>query len=233
MCVDSKSRNVWVTVTLKSDVVEFAHGGTTPIETLTDGEGYVDGCAVSSVNGDLAIVNGTVGGDDPGNVVVFPRGSGTPATYSDRNAFLMYFPSYDPQGDLFVDASQYGRHERFRLDELLSGGKKLLNVPWQGPTIARPSNVQYADGNLAVGDANTGTIYQSSGGRIIGETTLNNPCYNGQFFMAQFYIERNKIVVPSLCKSVGQVFIYDYPAGGKAVKILSDAQFPYGAVVSR
>ncbi len=39
MCVDPKSGNVWITDTLRSDVVEFAHGGTTPIQTLTDGDG--------------------------------------------------------------------------------------------------------------------------------------------------------------------------------------------------
>jgi len=227
MCTD-KAGNVWITDTLGSDVVEFAHGGTTPIQTLGDGAGFADGCAVNPVDGDLAVANNTVGGDDPGDIVIYPGGSGTPAAYYDRHVFLMYFPAYDPEGNLFVDSSSFGHRGRFRLDELPSGGKKLVNVPWQGPKIARPANVQYAGGVLAVGDGVTGTIYQTSGGSVIGQTTLNNACG-----VNQYYIKRNRVIVPSFCNSTGVVSIYDYPAGGDAVKSLTGFQFPYGAVVSR
>jgi len=228
LCVD-KSGNVWVTDTLKSDVVEFAHGGTTPIKTLTDGEGYVGACAVNPVNGDLAIVNNTVGGDDPGNVVIFPAGSGTPVTYSDRHVLVMDFAAYDPQGDLFVDAQWFGHHGRLRLDELPSGGKKLLNVHWQGPQIKRGSNVQYADGSLALGDGTTGTVYRTSGGSVTGKTTINGACY-----VEQFYIERKSLIVPTFCSdSSGEILIYDYPAGGNAVKTLTGFEFPFGVTVSR
>jgi len=228
MCVDPKSGNVWITDTLGSDIVEFAHGGTTPIETLGDGAGFADGCAVNPVDDDLAVANNTVGGDDPGDVVIYPGGSGTPATYYDRRVLLMYYPAYDPQGNLFVDAQWYGHGGRLRLDELTSGGKKLSNVPWHGPKITQPSNVQYAGGNLAVGDGSTGTIYQTSGGSVLGTTTLNNACY-----VNQFYIERSRVIAPSFCNSIGIVSVYNYPAGGDAVRSLTGFQFPYGVVVSR
>jgi len=229
LCVDPRSGNVWVTDTLKSDVVEFAHGGTTPIKTLTDGEGYVGACAVNPLNGDVAIVNNTVGGDDPGNVVIFPAGSGTPVTYSDRHVLVMDFAAYDPQGNLFVDAQWYGHHGRLRLDELPSGAKKLINVPWEGPKIYRGSNVQYVDGSLAVGDGTTGTVYRTSGGSVTGKTIINGACY-----VEQFFIERKSLIVPTFCSdSSGEILIYDYPAGGNAVKSLTGFEFPFGVAVSR
>ncbi len=43
-CVD-KAGNVWIANTLKSNLLEYAHGGTTPIAALRDPGQYPAGCA--------------------------------------------------------------------------------------------------------------------------------------------------------------------------------------------
>lgn len=71
LCVDRRNGNVWVTDMFKHNAVEFAHGSTTPIRTLDDGAGYLNACAVNPTNGDVALVNNTIQGEDPGDVVVY------------------------------------------------------------------------------------------------------------------------------------------------------------------
>src|ERR1700722_5038570 len=154
LCVDPQTGDFWVTDSTATTVYEFAHGGTEPIRTLqAGGDEYPDACAVNPTNGDLAAANVTFGGDDPGDVLIFKGGTGTPRTYQLRHAFDVDFLGYDNSGNLFVDTSEGAG---FRLDELRSGAKKFVHIPWKGPAIASPGGVQYDNGSLAVGDAEKG-----------------------------------------------------------------------------
>ena len=55
-CVD-KAGNVWITNSLVSNVLEYAHGGTTAIATLSDRGQYPVGCSVDEKSGTLAVSN--------------------------------------------------------------------------------------------------------------------------------------------------------------------------------
>ena len=59
LCVDGAG-DIFVTniaASGTSSIVEFAHGGTAPIQTLNDPGMEPSGCAVNPVTGDLAVVN--------------------------------------------------------------------------------------------------------------------------------------------------------------------------------
>jgi hypothetical protein len=227
LCVNSKTRNIWVTDTLGTKVSEFAHGGTTPIRTLSTNDGYVDACAVNPKNGDLAVANNTLQGSDPGDLMVFKNGNGSPKIYSDPQIFLMDFVSYDGSGNVFIDGYAF-RKPHFRLDELVKGAKGLSNIPWLGPKIKSAGGVQYDGKSVAIGDMGRPIVYQTSNGMVTGTTPLRGACDINQFF-----IYGGQLIAPSYCDSNGDVLIYDYPSGGTPVKRLTVHTFPFGAVVSK
>ena len=225
LCTDRKG-DVWVTDTIRSQVVEFAHGGTVPIRTLQDGEGYLYACAVNPRNGDLAIANNTIGGDDAGNVTIFSHGFGKATAYSDRHVRFVDFLGYDPRGDLLVDGYAAYRRSPW-LDELAAGGKKLKHIAWHGPRINHPGGVQWDGSSWAIGTT-SGVIYQTANGAVKGKTTLEDACYADQFF-----IDGSRVIASSLCNSVGVFHIYKYPDGGAPLKTIAGFTYPYGAVISR
>lgn len=97
ICSDSNG-NVWIPEPSKyfttGYLLEYAHGGTTPIATLD--EAYPpEACAVDPSTGDLAVVN------DQGSIAVFPDAQGTPTYYSGGSAVPCCSVSYDNSSDLF------------------------------------------------------------------------------------------------------------------------------------
>jgi DNA-binding beta-propeller fold protein YncE len=227
LCVNQKTGAIWVAVSgSASQIVEFAHGGTKPIRTLevAEGDAVVNSCAVDPTSGNIAVADAAT--DDPGDVMIFDARTGKPATYFDKHIFSYEFVGYDASGNLFVDGSS--RDERFRLDELPSHGKKLIDIPWQGPAIRSAGNVQYDGTDLPVGDSQKALIYQTVGGKVLGTTALGGACYVDQYF-----IDADKVIVPSSCSNGSTVSIYHYPAGGTPIKIISGFKFPFGTVISR
>jgi sugar lactone lactonase YvrE len=75
MCVDAKG-DVWITDFLNASAVEFAHGGKTPLQTLSAGPDPT-GCSINPMNGDLAVANF---GESSGFVQVFKLAKGTFST---------------------------------------------------------------------------------------------------------------------------------------------------------
>ncbi len=131
-CAD-KAGNVWVIANLPPEAIEYAHGGSTPIATLSvPTNSYAYGCAVDPTTRNLAVTS-----DD--GVSIFQNAQGTPTTYSDWAT-----PSrctYDDSGNLFANTSD-------QLTELPSGSSAfvivnfsknetgLSNVQWDGKYLA-------------------------------------------------------------------------------------------------
>ena len=227
LCVNQKTGAIWVAVSgSASQIVEFAHGGTKPIRTLQAGEddAVVNSCSVDPTSGDIAIANAAT--DDPGDVVIFDARTGKSTTYFDKHIFSYEFVGYGASGNLFVDGSS--RDERFRLDELPSHGKKLIDIPWQGPTIKSPGNVDFDGTDVTVGDSQKAFIYQTTGGKVLGTTALGGAC-----FVNQYFIDGDRVIVPNSCSNGSTVSIYRYPAGGTPIKTISGFKFPFGTVISR
>ncbi|MGC9993573.1 MAG: hypothetical protein ABSD52_14435, partial [Candidatus Cybelea sp.] len=119
-CSDSEGD---VYLAAPSNVLEYAHGGTVPIETFnlpgTDPE-TVD-CAVDPTSGNIAV---TFFASSKESVAIFPSGGGNPAVYYPD--FDSQFCGYDSSGDLFVDG--FGAHGAPELGELPSGGSTFSDI---------------------------------------------------------------------------------------------------------
>jgi hypothetical protein len=92
-CVDA-ANNVYITDFYANDVVEYAHGGQTPLRTLA---AYAPlSCAVDHRSGDLAIANYVKG------VSIYRHATGEPVTYTDSRLSGYYALGYDNRGNLLV-----------------------------------------------------------------------------------------------------------------------------------
>lgn len=230
-CVDSAG-NVWITNTLHSELVEYAHGGTTPIATLNDPGEYPFGCSVDGKTGNLAVTN-IYGAGSPslasGNVVIYTNAKGSPqGPYYDSVIYYMYFCGFDRAGNLFLDGESYGGG--FRLAELVNGSTSFTDVTLN-KDIGQPGGVQWDGSHVALGDQQAGIIYQlqitGSSATVAGSTPLND-----SKDVVQFWIDGKTIVGPDAVKR--DVGYWSYPSGGSPNRIIRDRGLdqPIGAVVS-
>ena len=168
-CVD-KTGDVFITNTDESAVLEYSHGSTTPINTLSD-PGYEPyGCSVDPTTGNLAVSN-----FDGGSVAVYSDAQGDPTVYSIPEVDVQ-FCGYDNSGNLFIDG--LGHSFAFELFELPRGSGTVLNIslnqnPWPGP-------IEWDGKHLALGyggsNSNDVVIYQlsvsGSTATVVGSTSV-------------------------------------------------------------
>lgn len=228
LCAD-RMGNVWVVDSLASTLYEYAHGGTHPIATLSDPKDeHPWTCSVNPKNGDLAVANIRRGSDAPGSLSVFTGAQGKPRTYLDPNISAMISVSYDNHSNIFVAGVPYARPP-FAFAELRHRRKKFVGIALVGVRIKSPGGLQFADGNLAIGDDQGKTVvYQFSGGTITGITSLLGACH-----VAQFFIDGPTLLATSICAhSFPSVLFYKYPSGGHPIKEFSGLEHPFGVAVS-
>jgi hypothetical protein len=224
-CVD-KAGDVFITNTNGHDVLEYAHGGTTPIATLSDSNYYPYGCSIDPVTGNLAVSNlyTTEGGS--GGVSIYPGAAGAPTTYSNPAIFYYFFCGYDRRGNLFVDGQSAS--SAFAFAELRKGAKALKPLGLN-QSIQYPAGVQWDGKHVAVGDRDANVIYEftigKSGGTKVGSTPLAGANQVNQFFIA------GKTLIGPEAGSA-DVGFWKYPAGGAAFKTIGGLEVPVGAVVS-
>jgi hypothetical protein len=60
-CID-KAGDVWIVNALAGQILEYAHGGTSPIATLSDSLYMAGFCSVSARTGDLAVASAGISG---------------------------------------------------------------------------------------------------------------------------------------------------------------------------
>ncbi|MFY9666233.1 MAG: hypothetical protein WAL67_00700 [Candidatus Cybelea sp.] len=231
LCSD-KSGNVWVANDGASQMVEYAHGGTSSIATLGDPSEYPEGCAVDPATGNLAVANfsSNSGG---GNVVIYAGARGSPQAYSDPSIVNYRFCGYDAKGDLFVDG--VNGSSAFVLAELPKGGNTFKNIAIS-QSIEWPGAVQWDGKDVAIGDTDTVTVYRvnPTSGKVLGSTKLDGANYVDQFWINGSVSTRKKakktrMLAPS--QDGGTLALYKYPAGGSALWSIS-VQEPFGVTVS-
>ena len=88
-CVDGAG-NVFVTNSFKGQILEYAHGGTTPIATLSDPNQYPIDCAVDPTTGNLAVTN-YFAKTGPGSVAIYQGAQGAPLFYAENNVNYEYY----------------------------------------------------------------------------------------------------------------------------------------------
>ena len=226
ICVDNKN-DIWVVnngpVGSIPYLVEYKHGGKTPIATLS-GIVFAIGCSVDPTTGDLAVTNYGTGSSGGGSVSIFAHAKGTPKVYTDSEIAHFNFCGYDPKGNLYADGTDAGQNV-FHFAELPKGKKNLKNITLKGGFIYYPGMVQWDGKYVAVGDqmpsgTYTDAIYQTTGagGKIVHETPLDS---GGPEEIIGFWIQGSTVIGPNVLPSPGDVGFYKYPAGGKPTKILT------------
>jgi hypothetical protein len=228
-CSD-KHGNVWIVNTGTGNVIEYAHGGTTPIAIVSD-PGYDPvGCAVDSTTGNLAVTNiaSTTQGSK-GNVAIFAGAQGLPAYHAPSNIARDYFCAYDPHGNLYVDG-QSGPSSGFGFAELRRRGATFTSLALDR-SVSFPGAVQWDGHHVAIGDQSSNVIYQvnvsGSNATVVGTTTLG-----GASDVIQFWKQGPKVVGAD--SGFAFVGLWNYPAGGlsPAKKITDELFKPIGATVS-
>lgn len=226
-CVD-QSGDVFVT-DQGGAIVEYAHGGTNPIETLPSADPVA--CSIDPTTGNLAVANYYTfgrGGELPGDIAIFTNAQGNPTTYGAPAINNFVSCGYDSAGNLFADGS--GGTYSFTLDELLSGGTSFTTVSLN-QTIRFPGTVQWDGKHLAIADPNKGAIYEFAVRGAAGKKVRTTPVTwsNG---VVQFWIQGQSIIGANA--SLIDVMLWHYPSGGNPVetKKLRQLDEPSGATVS-
>jgi hypothetical protein len=228
-CVD-KSGDVFLTDGNKSEILEYAHGGTTPIQTLQDPNNFPHACSIDPVTGNLAVANSPLGSGG-GSVSIYKKatGKGTPITVG--NVFQVYFDGYDASGNLFVDGTDM--HVAFEFAELPAGASTFTPITLN-ESINLPGQVQWDGTYLAVGDQvsldgpskiDEFTISGTTG-TLEGTTQLSDSCD-----VLGFWIQGSTVIAPNDCAP--NVKYFAYPAGGESTETISKKLHePVGATVS-
>lgn len=232
LCVDANG-NVFVANTNAKNIVEYAHGGSTPIATLADLPNYYpNSCAVDPVTGDLAVTNLAYGsGSETANVVIFKHATGQPKPYVISTIYAYYTCGYDDRGNLVVDGLNLQGAPGFAI---LRHGSSHLQALTLNQSLQSAGGVQWDGKHWAIGDAYT-KIYQfdisGTQGTKVGETTLD---VTGT--VPEFFISGDRVIAPEHIsqrdRSGRRAEIFKYPAGGSAIGSIRDLNLPFGAAIS-
>jgi hypothetical protein len=235
ICVD-KAQNVYIANTGSGQVLEYAHGGTTPINTYNDPNQFPVGCSVNPMTGEVAVGN-IFGASSNGSVTVFSADGSTSTNYADPSVFEMFFPGYDSAGNLFIEGEgSFG----VTVDELPSGGSSLTNLALSGVSIGFPGNMMADGTNLAVGDQSCSTGNSCSHGATSDGSTLTgtgvDTNFGGSVDVPQAFLKRGVKGIVG-CDALNLTCdTWAYPAGGSQRPnkhiVVSGAAELIGAAVS-
>ena len=231
MCAD-KAGDVFITNQVPrnvgpSDILEYAHGGASPIATLTDAAYYPYGCSVDPMTGNLAVTNASNATSyGPGDVVIYKNATGLPTNYPDSEFNQYFFCGYDSKGNLFVDGISYASGAEFA--KLPNGSENLEQMTLK-QSFQLPGAVQWDGKHLAVGDSIAGVIYRfkirGDTGTMVGTTPLD-----GSNYIRQFWIYGAKVAGAN--NQGASVDFWNYPAGGTATGTIGGFKYPTGVTVS-
>ena len=228
-CSDGRG-NVWITDA--SRIVEYAHGGTSPISVLSDPNVYAVSCSVDPSSGNLAVTNLFTVGSGQGSVAIYKGASGSPAIYEDSSMYYVYFCGYSSTGELYVDGmSSAGA---FLFAELPKGSSRFTNITLNVP-IAFPGSIQW-DGHHVTTTPQAPTdnaIYRlkisGSTGSVIGKTRLRpSSCAPVQTWIAGARIA-SSCPDPSGDSTVD---LWKYPNGGRPTQSGPGSSEPAGTTIS-
>ncbi len=232
LCSDS-SGNVWVTSTNTSRIIEYAHGGKTPIATLSDpGESPVN-CSVNPKNGDVAVMNLCPYPDcnnGPGNAIIYPGGSGSGNTYYDPSITFYFYNGYDAAGNLFLDGRSTAG--TFQFAELSEGSGAFTNITLN-KSISFPGSVQWDGKHITTTpqSAKSNLIYRlkitGSTGTVIGTARLKAACG-----LTQTWVHGDDVASSYAGSSGSTVDLWAYPTGGNATGSGPGSNVPIGTTIS-
>lgn len=228
LCSD-KEGNVFVTDLLAQRIVEYAHAGSEPIETLKD-NGYPQGCSVDPTTGDLAVADYGSSGSS-GDIAVFHGARRRRQIYRDPAIISFSNCGYDSRGNLFADGLTYGNYSA--LVELAAGADKLKDLRFKG--FDAVGTVQWDGRHLVVMGNSPRTILRltvsGSNVSVVARTKLSSPKFSFSFWIAGKTIILTYVPPHSRVKYTA-LGVWAYPAGGKPVKSIRNLLDTDGVTVS-
>ncbi len=221
------------TPSMKSSIIyEYAHGGTTPIATLSDPNGAF-ACAVDSTTGNLAASGA--------GIAIYTHASGKPRLLFPTVA--LWYCGYDDKGNLYVSAVDDRYADQARLLRLAAGDSRLELISLNAKlyTGTQWPSVQWDGKHLAVSSMlyrKPITIYRLriSGRRatVVGNTTLSDRINN---YYGLTWIQGGTVIGTDTYKrGYENALFWPYPKGGapdRAIRKVADLkQQLWGVVVS-
>ena len=230
LCTD-KAGDIFLTqYSAAKDILEYAHGGTTPIATI-DTAGPPWGCSVDPVTGDLAVAIPDVAGLYHGELAIYKNARGRPRVLSDSAIMYIFFCRYDPSGNLFIDGTPaYGQY----FAELPRDGKTITNLLLNGKFYP-DSDIEWDGSYVAVADGFAGAVDRISVSGSSATVVSTVPLQHWRFHPAAraVWIRQNRLIT-----SPGRhdaAAIWHYPQGGEPFRRLQprfDQQQIEGVAVS-
>jgi hypothetical protein len=244
VCVatNADNANIWVggyDVAKNSELVEYAHGGTTPIATLSDEGPQPVGCAPvkngrllaadsDEINGvpvlDLAEWNAHKPSMPPTKYTNVPNAQYLTGIARDQRG-AVYISGYDADGDFILDKFQPYRFKTFSQIPI------SIPISEPGPVYAIGPKLFISDKS---NDADHAVIYQinPTNGSEMATTTLNNSTDCESYAVAKIRQQgQQQLFCPNV--NAGTIDIYNFPQGGNATGHITGLQYPVAVVVSR
>lgn len=229
LCVD-KAGDVFITEYNNADIIEYAHGGTTPIATLSDPGEKPMGCSIDAKSGNLAVTNFQNSSRESGNVAIYQAASGTPTLYSDSNIYNYLYCAYDTKGDVYVDGKTYNGLDAFA--ELPKNSATFTDITLNA-TINYAEDIQWKSDELVVGNTyENNQIYwfkiKNGSGTEVGYPAALTHGYG----VLQFWIYGKALIVA--LPAYPNVSFYNYPAGGSPIYDIGfpGSSAPVGVTIS-
>jgi hypothetical protein len=221
-CTSKKSKgNFWVVASGSNQALEYAHGGTTPVSSLSIFPAGPSACAIDPKTGNLAVTILT-----SQDVEIFDHAKGNGKLYTDGLQDT-YNDGYDGSGNLFVDGYNSGSQIEFL--ELPKGGKSFETITLN-QSFSFPGTIRWDGTYLAILDPGAGTIYQFTISGRKGTRAGSTPL-DGVGNPAGFWIQKNIVAVADLGRQ--DVAIWNYPAGGSPIEtITTDINLPADVTIS-
>ncbi len=237
ICTDKKGNVFVVNNRPGIGIVEYAHGGKSPIAQLDDGSQYAVSCDVDPVTGNVAVSNYASISYGPGSVAIYPKAQNNPTYYTDPNISVMLFCGYDNKGNLFVDGLTPAYENFFA--ELPKGKSKFTFIDVKGGAsqFGYPGTIRWDGTHVVVGNQQfkyLGSAYYDSailitngaGGKILKTIELK-----GSFDVQGYAIDGKTLIGADV--DLGLVAFYPYPGNGKPSKKLTGLRDPPGVAISK
>lgn len=224
-CVDS-SGDVFVTTVNASGsgtIYEYAHGGTTPIATLSD-PGQANGCALDPTTGNLAVMNPRDWTNPyyqySGDLAVYTGARGQPQIYYPQppvSGFI--FGAYDNGGNLFLSAGDNAHPTYVDLIRMSSGSDSFetISVPQK---LSGPASLQWNGQYLTFtsgGEQTLLDVYRlsisGSNAKVAGTTQLTS---RKNKMTGQAWIQGHTIITTDyIGHGYQDISFWSYPKGGR------------------
>ncbi len=205
LCAD-RSGNVFVTD--GDRIVEYAHGASQSIATLSYPGASATDCSVDPKSGNLAVTNFS-----DQSVAIFPKAAGT-ATVVPTNISAAAHCAYDDKGNLYVDEGN-PYEGGIVLEELRAKRTAFMTIQKGiGPSLGP---LQWHDGYLLYNTPTISTLKIAGGHMGVSGTTLLAGTPRRDLGGSQFSVQNGNVVVPfgidMKHPTAFKIGIWRYPSG--------------------